>query len=198
MASEADGRPRDDLPVIAPRSAAEWRLWLEAEHDSALGAWLKLARKGTAGFSLDYAGAVDVALCYGWIDGQKAPLDGSSWLQRFTPRGPRSRWSQVNRDRVAALEAAGLMRPSGQAAVEAARQDGRWEAAYAPQRAATVPDDLRAALDVNPVAAEFFATLRGANRYAVLYRIASVKRPETRARKITQYVEMLAQQRTLH
>jgi uncharacterized protein YdeI (YjbR/CyaY-like superfamily) len=144
------------------------------------------------------AEAVEVALCFGWIDGQVARHDADWFLQRYTPRRRQSRWSRINRERALALIAAGRMRSAGLAQVEAARADGRWEAAYAGQRTATVPDDLRAALDANPAAAAFFATLRGANRYAILYRVQDAKRPETRARRIDRFVAMLARGETLH
>lgn len=176
-----------DLP-----SKAAWRDWLAANHAASPGVWLRIAKKNAAAVSVTYAEAVEVALCYGWIDGQKRAGDDASWLQRFTPRGPRSRWSQRNREAAEALLAAGVMAPAGRAAVEAARTDGRWEAAYAPPSRATVPDDLRTALDDDPVAAEFFATLDGRNRYSILHRIESAKRAETRAARIARFVAMLA------
>jgi uncharacterized protein YdeI (YjbR/CyaY-like superfamily) len=136
-------------------------------------------------------------LCHGWIDGQSDKYDAESWLIRFTPRRPRGKWSEVNVRRVGELIAAGRMRPAGQAEVDAAKADGRWAAAYPPQSSATVPEDLQAALDAVPAAAAFFATLKGANRYAILHRIGAVKKPETRARKIVQFVEMLARGETI-
>jgi uncharacterized protein YdeI (YjbR/CyaY-like superfamily) len=182
----------DELPILPFASPAAWEEWLAAEHATAPGVWLKLAKRGSGHASVTYAEALDVALAYGWIDGQKDRFDEAWWLQRFTPRKPASRWSQVNRDKALALIAAGRMRPAGVREVERARADGRWDAAYASQRAMTVPDDLRAALDANPAASACFAALDSANRYAVLYRVQDAKKPETRARRIEKYVAMLS------
>jgi uncharacterized protein YdeI (YjbR/CyaY-like superfamily) len=179
------------LPILAPASAREWERWLEEHHQSASGVWLKIAKKGSPASSPVYAEALDVALCFGWIDGQKAAYDESVWLQRFTGRGPRSKWSRINREHATRLIAEGRMRPPGLEQVDRARGDGRWEAAYEPQSTATVPDDLAAALDRSPAAAAFFATLNSVNRYAILYRIGDAKRPETRAKRIARFVEML-------
>jgi uncharacterized protein YdeI (YjbR/CyaY-like superfamily) len=189
---------RSELPVLAFGSAAAWRDWLESEHPRSEGAWLKIAKKSASEPTVSYAQALDVALCFGWIDGQKRPLDEDYWLQRFTPRKPASRWSKINTEKAEALIAAGQMHAAGQAEVDQAKSDGRWQDAYAGQRASEVPDDLRAALDANPVAAAFFTTISSVNRYAIVYRIGSVKRPETRARKIAQYVQMLAEHKTIH
>ncbi|ETK34734.1 hypothetical protein MPTA5024_17665 [Microbispora sp. ATCC PTA-5024] len=139
-----------------------------------------------------------MALCFGWIDGQKAKFDDEHWLQRFTPRRPGSRWSKVNRDKVTALVNEGRMRPSGLLEIQRAKEDGRWDAAYDGSRTATVPEDLARALAENPAAEEFFATLDSRNRYAVLYRVQDAKKPETRARRIEQYVSMLAEQRKIY
>jgi uncharacterized protein YdeI (YjbR/CyaY-like superfamily) len=190
--------PDDDLPILPFASQRAWETWLEAEHASAAGVWLQIAKKETGIATVTHPQALDVALCFGWIDGQRRAHDASWFLQRFTPRRPRSRWSKINTEHVARLTAAGRMRPAGLAQVEAARADGRWAAAYAGQRVAEVPDDLRAALDANPAAAAFFATLRGANRYAVLYRVQDAKRPQTRARRIARFVAMLERGETLH
>jgi uncharacterized protein YdeI (YjbR/CyaY-like superfamily) len=184
-------------PVAFPTAAA-WRAWLADHHASAGGLWLKIAKKAAAEGTPSYAEALDEALCFGWIDAQKRGLDDGYWLQRFTPRKRGSRWSKINTQKAEALIAAGRMQPAGLAEVESARADGRWDAAYAGSRSITVPDDLAAALAANPVAAEFFATLNSVNRFAILYRIGTVKRPETRARKIAQYVQMLAEHETLH
>ncbi|HEY4825967.1 MAG TPA: YdeI/OmpD-associated family protein [Solirubrobacteraceae bacterium] len=177
-----------------------WQRWLHAQHAASAGVWVKLARKSsaTATVTVTYAEAVEEALCYGWIDAQKAPGDESFWLQRFTPRSPRSKWSEINRRKATELIERGRMRPAGLAEVEAARQDGRWDAAYASPRTATVPEDFQRALDDNPAANDFFATLGSTHRYSFLYRIADAKRPETRARRIREYVEMLAEGRTIH
>lgn len=188
----------DELPVLPFESAAAWERWLVREHARAAGVWLKIAKKDSGIATVTYAEALDVALCLGWIDGQKRAFDGEFFLQRFTPRTARSRWSKINTEHVARLVADGRMRPAGLAQVEAARADGRWEAAYAGQHTIAVPDDLQRALDANPDAAAFFATLRGANRYAVLYRVQDAKRPATRARRIGRFVEMLARGEKLH
>jgi uncharacterized protein YdeI (YjbR/CyaY-like superfamily) len=188
----------DELPILAFESPAAWEEWLAAEHAAAPGVWLKVAKRASGQASVTYAEALDVAIAYGWIDGQKGRFDDAWWLQRFTPRKRASRWSRVNRDKALALIAAGRMQPAGMREVERARADGRWEAAYASQRNMTVPDDLRAALDANPAASTFFAALDGANRYAVLYRVQDAKKPETRARRIEQYVAMLAAGEKLH
>ena len=190
--------PSDDLEVIAFDSAGEFERWLGEHCESSPGIWLKLRKKSPGVVALDYKQALDLALCHGWIDGQKAGLDDSWWLQRFTPRKARSRWSKINRERAAVLVDEGRMRPQGLAEIERARADGRWEAAYAGARTATVPDDLAQALAAEPAAAEFFATLDSANRYAVLYRVQDAKRPETRARRIATFVAMLAEGRKLH
>jgi uncharacterized protein YdeI (YjbR/CyaY-like superfamily) len=190
---------RDELPVLTFSSVESWRQWLAAEAAASPGVWLKLAKKtGAAEPTLSYAEALEVALCFGWIDGQKGRLDDRHWLQRFTPRKPGSRWSRINTQKAEALIEAGRMQPAGLREVELAKADGRWEQAYAGQRDAAVPEDLRQALDANPAASEFFETISGVNRYAILYRIHSVKRAETRARKIEQYVQMLAEHKTIH
>jgi uncharacterized protein YdeI (YjbR/CyaY-like superfamily) len=187
-----------DLPVLTFESAAAWHEWLTGPGAAAPGVWLKFAKKGAAARTLSFDEALDAALCFGWIDGQIDRLDDQYWLKRFTPRGAASKWSRINTEKAEALIAAGLMQPAGLREVEKAKADGRWERAYASQRNATVPDDLQRALDANEAASEFFATISAINRYAILYRIHTVKRPETRARKIAQYVQMLAEQKTIH
>ncbi len=157
-----------------------------------------MAKSGNPAPSVNYSDALDVALCFGWIDGQKRADDESYWQQRFTPRTARSRWSKINRDRIEALIAAGRMRAAGLREVDAAKADGRWEAAYDGSKTATVPTDLREALDANPAAATFFATLNSQNRYAILYRVQDAKRPATRAARIAKFVEMLARGEQLH
>jgi uncharacterized protein YdeI (YjbR/CyaY-like superfamily) len=184
--------PKDDLPVIPFASRDAWAAWLQESHATAPGVWLKIAKKGSGRDSVTYAEALEVALCHGWIDGQKAGFDDEHWLQRFTPRRPRSRWSQINCAKATELIERGVMAPAGLAEVERAKADGRWDAAYAGQRTMAVPDDLQEALDADEAAREFFSTLTGADRYAVLYRIQDAKRPETRARRIAAFVEMLA------
>jgi uncharacterized protein YdeI (YjbR/CyaY-like superfamily) len=182
-----------ELETVAFESAEAFEVWLSERHATSPGIWLKLRKKSTGVSALDYARAVEVALCFGWIDGQKNKLDDEWWLQRFTPRKQGSRWSKINCARVATLIEQGRMRPAGLAEVERARSDGRWEAAYDSSSTARVPDDLAAALAASPPAAAFFETLDRQNRYAILYRIQDVKKPETRARRIEKYVAMLAQ-----
>ncbi|MEW2316897.1 YdeI/OmpD-associated family protein [Streptomyces bauhiniae] len=186
------------LETVAFASAEAFEAWLGENHAVSPGIWLKLRKKAPGVVALDYAQALEVALCYGWIDGQKAKLDDQWWLQRFTPRTPRSKWSKVNRDKVAALTEQARMRPPGQAEIDRAKADGRWEAAYDGAKTATVPDDLMAALNAAPAAAEFFENLDRQNRYAILYRLQDAKKPETRARRIEKYVAMLAKGEKLH
>lgn len=186
------------LPILTFPNAQSFEDWLDRQAGEGAGVWLKLAKKAAARNGLTKAEAVDVALCHGWIDGQLNKYDDDHWLIRFTPRRPRSKWSQVNKSRASKLIAEGRMRESGRAQIEAARADGRWEGAYAPASTAQVPSDLQDALDANPKAAEFFSTLKGANRYAIIYRIGAVKKPETRARKIAEFVAMLERRETIH
>ena len=187
-----------DQPVISFESGDAWEAWLAEHHATSPGLWLKFAKKGSGIATVSYSEALDVALCYGWIDGQKDKFDGDYWLQRFTPRRSRSKWSRINRDRVAALVARGAMKPVGLREVERAKADGRWEAAYDGQRAAAVPDDLRRELEGNAAAREFFATLDSANRYAILYRLQEAKKPETRARRLRTFVTMLSEGKKIH
>ena len=188
----------DSLPVISFDTGAAWESWLQAEHASSPGVWLKIAKKGAEASTVTYPEALAVALCFGWIDGQKGRLDDDYWLQRFTPRKPGSRWSRINTDKAAELIEAGRMRPAGLAEVERARADGRWAAAYEPQSTSAVPDDLAAELARDESARAFFETLNSANRYAILYRIGSAQRPETRARRIAKYVAMLAEHKKIY
>ncbi|MBO3749185.1 YdeI/OmpD-associated family protein [Streptosporangiaceae bacterium NEAU-GS5] len=187
-----------DLEIVAFASAEAFEAWLGENHAVSPGIWLKLRKKGPGIVALDYAQALDVALCYGWIDGQKAGFDDQWWIQRFTPRKQRSKWSKINRDKVAALIEQGRMRAPGQAEVDRAKADGRWEAAYDGAKNATVPDDLAAALTADPAAAAFFETLDRQNRYAILYRIQDAKKAETRARRIEKFVAMLAKGEKLY
>jgi uncharacterized protein YdeI (YjbR/CyaY-like superfamily) len=187
-----------ELETLSFDSAETFEAWLAGHHDSAPGIWLKLRKKARGVIALDYAQALDVALCYGWIDGQKAAFDDKFWLQRFTPRRAGSKWSRINRDKVAALTQQGRMRPAGLAEVERAEADGRWEAAYAGSRTAEVPEDLAAALAADQAAAAFFETLDRQNRYAILYRVQEVKKAVTRARRIEKYVTMLARNEKIH
>ncbi|WP_193512573.1 YdeI/OmpD-associated family protein [Streptomyces griseoloalbus] len=182
-----------DDAVLGFETRAAWERWLEEHHEDVAGVWLRIPRKGSGLAGVDYATALESALCFGWIDGHKKGLDDTHWLQRFTPRRPRSRWSAVNRQKALDLIAQGRMRPSGLREVERARADGRWEAAYASQSTATVPDDLRAALDAAPAARDFFGSLDSRNRYAILHRVEEAKRPQTRAARIEKFVAMLAE-----
>lgn len=185
--------------MIQVKSKAAWERWLDKHHlDAPEGVWLRLFKKGHAGATLTYADAVEVALCFGWIDGQAKREDESSRLQRFTPRRRRSGWSKVNTERAERLVAAGRMRPAGAREIEAAKEDGRWGRAYDPPSTATIPDDFLAALGKNKKAAAFFATLNKGNTYSVAYRLQTAKTPETRARRIRAMVEMFARGEKFH
>jgi uncharacterized protein YdeI (YjbR/CyaY-like superfamily) len=196
MASELESK--QGLPIVAFASREDWERWLDEHHADSAGLWLKIAKKGSSHKTVLYPEALESALCYGWIDGQKGSYDDEFWLQKFTPRRARSRWSRINRDKAAELVEQGRMKPAGLLEVERARADGRWDGVYEGQRRATVPEDLQRELDRNRQAKAFFETLDSANRYAILYRIADAKRPETRARRIEQYVAMLAERKKLH
>jgi uncharacterized protein YdeI (YjbR/CyaY-like superfamily) len=189
---------RAGLPIVHFGNPAAFETWLQAAGVDASGLWLRLAKKGAPEPTLTKNEAIDAAMCHGWIDGQLDKYDDHYWLIRFTPRKARSKWSEVNRTRATQLIAEGRMRPSGLAQIEAAKADGRWDAAYAPASTAEVPPDLAKALAANPKAAAFFATLKGANRYAVLYRIGAAKKAKTRARKIAVFVAMLELGGTIH
>lgn len=186
------------LPILGFPDTASFESWIIAQPADATGLWVKFAKKGSGASSLSKAEAIDVALCHGWIDGQLDRYDEAHWLIRFTPRKPRSKWSQNNCTRVAQLIDEGRVSAAGHEQIAAAKSDGRWDAAYAPASTAQVPPDLQVALDANPKAAMFFATLTGANRYAILYRIGAVKKPETRARKIATFVGMLERGEKIH
>lgn len=189
---------KSGLPIILFPTRAHFADWLSRYGPSAKGAWLRFAKQGSGLASLTKAEAIDEAICHGWIDGQLNRYDEQSWLIRFTPRTPRSKWSQVNRARAIELIAEGRVTGGGMAEIEAAKADGRWDAAYAPASKAEVPADLQEALDANTKAAAFFATLTGANRYAILYRIGAVKLAQTRKRKIAEFVAMLERGETVH
>ena len=188
----------DNFPVMSFETAAEWEAWLGEHHADTGGIWLKIAKKESRLPSVTYAEALDSALCYGWIDGQKAAFDEQYWLQKFTPRRPKSGWSKVNCDKVAALIAGGRMRPAGMRQVELAKADGRWDLAYESQSKITIPEDFQRELDKNQEAQDFFKTLNSVNRYAVLRRIQIAKRPETRAALIEKYIEMLSNHQKLY
>jgi uncharacterized protein YdeI (YjbR/CyaY-like superfamily) len=180
-----------DLPILPFERQKDWAAWLEKNHATSSGVWLKLAKKASGIKSVTYDEALEAALCYGWIDGQKKSHDETSWLQKFTPRGPKSIWSKINTEKAQRLIESGQIKPAGLKVVESAKQDGRWDAAYAPPSKAVVPDDLQAELDRNAKAKAFFATLDSLNRYAILHRIHTAKKTETRARRIEQFVRML-------
>jgi uncharacterized protein YdeI (YjbR/CyaY-like superfamily) len=184
-------------PILAVASAAEWDAWLASRHGESPGVLLRIAKKG-AQKAITYAEALDVALAWGWIDSQKRALDANAWLQRFTPRKVKSPWSKINRAKAEAMIAAGTMEPPGLAEVERAKRDGRWERAYDGARTSAVPADLAAALARTARARVFFETLDRANRYAILYRVQTAKKPETRADRIARFVAMCARHETVH
>lgn len=186
-----------ELPVLPFESKKKFADWLAKNHDKSAGLWLKIAKKATGISTVTYAEALDVALCYGWIDGQKNSFDEQYFLQKFTPRRPKSIWSKINVGHVERLIASGEMKPSGLKAVEAAKQDGRWEAAYSSQKTIAVPADFQSALDKNKKAKVFFEGLTSSRRYAFLFRIETAKKAETRQKRIQQFVEMLAKGETL-
>ena len=191
-------KAKRDLPIIAFKSQQPWEAWLASQSAHSRGLWLKLAKKSSGIASISRQEAIDAALCHGWIDGQLDAFDDEFWLIRFTPRQSTSKWSEKNRTRALELVKLKRMRPAGLREIDRAKKDGRWDAAYAPQSTAEVPDDLRAALSKNKGAKNFFETLDGANRYAVLYRVDSAKKPETRAAQIEKFVAMLAEGKTIH
>jgi uncharacterized protein YdeI (YjbR/CyaY-like superfamily) len=181
-----------EIPTLVFTTPAAWSKWLDKHHATSPGVWIRFAKKASGIQSISYAEALETALCYGWIDSQKKASDDTTYIQKFTRRGARSVWSKVNREKALSLKESGRMNPAGLAEIERAQKDGRWEAAYDSPASAKVPADLQAALDTNPRAANFFATLKGRNRYAILFRVHTAKRAETRARRIADFVEMLA------
>ena len=197
MPAVKSAAPADAGPTLF-RNAKAFESWLKRNHAQSDGVWLMIAKRGADAPSVTYPEAVEIALCWGWIDGQKKGLDDQHFLQRFTPRRARSIWSKINVDKVAALIEAGRMQAPGYAQIEAAKADGRWDQAYDGARTSTVPDDLVAALDANPPAKAFFAAINASNRYAVLWRVQTAVKPETRAKRIAQLVEMLARGETVH
>jgi uncharacterized protein YdeI (YjbR/CyaY-like superfamily) len=188
----------DNVPIMSFETQQSWEVWLKENHAETKGIWLKIAKKEARSPSVSYAEALDSALCYGWIDGQKAAFDDKYWLQKFTPRTAKSIWSKVNCVKAEALIAEGRMQPAGLRQVELAKSDGRWERAYESQSKITIPEDFQRALDNNPQAKDFFNSLDSANRYAFLFRIHAAKKTETRSAKIQKFVEMLNQQQKLH
>jgi uncharacterized protein YdeI (YjbR/CyaY-like superfamily) len=188
---------KQGLPIVEHLDQRSWEDWLERHHAGQPGAWVKLAKKNAPTPTVTFPEALESALCYGWIDGQSSRYDEHHYLQRFTPRKPRSKWSQINREKVTRLIEAGRMKPAGLAQIEAAKADGRWDDAYAPQSRIDVPEDFQQALDANDEAKAFFATLTGSRRYAFLYRLHHVKAPDRRQKRIADYIERLSQKRTL-
>jgi uncharacterized protein YdeI (YjbR/CyaY-like superfamily) len=191
-------RDRPHSSSVELASAEAWDAWLAQNQEVRDDVWLRIGKKNAGVETVRYPEVLDIAISWGWIDGQRLPLDETYFLQRFVRRRPRSRWSQVNREKAERLIAEGRMRPPGLAEVERARADGRWEAAYAPQSRAEVPDDLRAELDARPAAQAFFESLSSQNRFAIIYRLQDAKRPETRARRLAQFVEMLERGESLY
>jgi uncharacterized protein YdeI (YjbR/CyaY-like superfamily) len=187
-----------NVSTLSCETKAEWAIWLAKNHRVSEGIWLRIAKKAANAPSVIYAEAVDVALCYGWIDGQKQADNEHFWLQRFTPRSARSIWSKINRDKATKLMANGQMKAAGLKEIERAKNDGRWDAAYDSARTAEVPIDFQAALDRNAKAKAFFATLNSSNRYAVLFRIQAAKKIETRESRIQKFVQMLENHEKLH
>jgi uncharacterized protein YdeI (YjbR/CyaY-like superfamily) len=181
---------KDGKPILQLASPEEWEAWLEKEHASSDGVWLKFAKKGSGVTTVVYAEALDVALCFGWIDSQVMALDERFYLQKFTPRRSRSKWSKINVEKIGALTQAGRMRPAGLEQVELAKADGRWDAAYSSPANLTEPQDLKKALKANPKAAEFWATLNKSNRYAAIYQLEDAKKPETRERRLAKFIGM--------
>jgi uncharacterized protein YdeI (YjbR/CyaY-like superfamily) len=188
----------DDLPVLSFASADAFGDWLRKHHETSAGLWLRIFKKGADEPTVTYAEAVDLALCYGWIDGQKQPDGAHSWLQRFTPRKPGSAWSKRNTEHAERLIQAGRMQPSGQQEIDAAKADDRWERAYDPPSAMTVPEDFLQALKKHQKAAAFFQTLNKANTYAIAYRLRTAKKPETRAKRFAQLLQMMKDGKKLH
>jgi uncharacterized protein YdeI (YjbR/CyaY-like superfamily) len=188
----------NELPIMFFESEDAWAQWLEDNYATSQGLWLKIAKKGVDQPSVYYPEALNVALCYGWIDGQKGKFDDEYWLQKFTPRRAKSVWSRVNTDKVTELIAQGKMREPGLKEIERAKADGRWDAAYESQSKIVVPEDFQAALDANPEAKEFFEQLNSVNRYAILYRITTAKKPETRQKNIQKFIDMLKAREKLH
>ena len=181
----------DSSPVKSFASQKAWAAWLEKNHTKSTGLWLRIMKKDSGLKSVTYPEAVEEALCHGWIDGQKRTYNETSWLQKFCPRGKKSVWSKINVDKIAALTKTGKMKPAGLAVVAAAQADGRWDAAYESQSKAGVPEDFTAMLAKHPKAEKFFATLKSASRYAILYRLQSSKKAETRAQNLDKFIAML-------
>jgi uncharacterized protein YdeI (YjbR/CyaY-like superfamily) len=190
--------PKDDLPIIAFETPAEWKKWLAQNHTQTSGIWLRIFKKGSNAASVTHAEALDEALCYGWIDGQRNKYDDSSFLQKFTPRRRKSIWSKINTRHVERLTKAGKMKPSGHAEVEAAKADGRWQQAYDSHRSMTLPEDFLMELEKNPKAKSFFETLNKTNLYSIAFRLQTAKKPETRQKRMKEILEMLSRGEKFH
>ena len=197
-AMSKDKAPSGDLPIVDFERQSDWESWLEANHAKSSGVWLRLAKKSSGVTSVSYDEAIESALCFGWIDGQKKAYDETTWLQKMTPRGPRSIWSKINREKAEALFVAGRMQLAGLQAIERARQGGQWDAAYDSQSGASVPADLQAELDKSKAARDFFATLNSVNRYAILHRVQTAVKPETRDKRVAKFIEMLKNGEKIH
>jgi uncharacterized protein YdeI (YjbR/CyaY-like superfamily) len=193
-----ESRPVDEKPILSFEQQQAWAAWLDSNHATSSGVWLRLAKKASGVKSLSHGEALDIALCYGWIDGQAKSDSDGYWLQKFTPRGLRSTWSKRNREKVAALIESGQMTAAGLAEVERAKMDGRWDAAYDSPSQITVPADLQTELDNNRAAKTFFESLDGRNRYSILFRIHTAKKAETRTRRIRQFITMLARNEKIY
>jgi uncharacterized protein YdeI (YjbR/CyaY-like superfamily) len=188
---------KDGLPVILFETQESWGNWL-GKNKSATGVWVRIAKKGSGINSINYKETLEVALCFGWIDGVSNKFDEKTWVQRFTPRKPNSKWSKINKIKAEELISAGKMKPSGMAAIEIAKQKGIWDAAYDSQKTIEIPEDLQVELDKNPEAAEFFKSLESVNRYAILYRLQTTRNPEIRTKKLAQFIEMLKRKEKIH
>jgi len=187
-----------EIPTLLFKNAKAWETFLSKNNGTSNGVWLQLAKKSSGTTSVTYSEALDIALCHGWIDGQKKAFDESFWLQKFTPRGARSIWSKINREKALDLIQSGRMKPAGLLAIEKAKADGRWAVAYESQKSATVPVDFQAELDAHPDANTFFSTLDSGNRYAIIFRIQTAKKPETRSRRIQEFIAMLERKEKIH
>jgi uncharacterized protein YdeI (YjbR/CyaY-like superfamily) len=191
-------KPIPEQPLLLFESASDWEAWLKENHENSAGVRLQIAKKGSGHTSVTYAEALDVALCYGWIDGQKLPMDDKFFIQKFTPRRAKSIWSKVNTEKVEQLIKQGRMQPAGIKQIEAAKADGRWDAAYASQKNMEIPEDFQAELDNHPEAKAFFDTLNKTNRFAIYFRITTAKKPETRRARIEKFIEMLTRHEKIY
>lgn len=189
---------RSELPVKLFKDKRDWAAWLDNHQATAPGLWLRIAKKTADIKSITYADALEIALCYGWIDGQKKAYDEATWLQKFTPRGARSIWSAINREKAGELIRNGFMKPAGLKAIERAKENGQWATAYDSQGKITLPEDFKAELDKNEKAKAFFTTLNSVNRYAILFRLQTARKPETRAKRLRQFIIMLEKHEKLH